>query len=111
MPKVVHDAANKMIADSKFFPDKSEEERKSIAWAIATKNYKKKKKQSFLIPEKFWEQLSEQDNEPGFQVAHIYLTGNRIIQGVKVYNCMEAVVPDWVDVPALDEIVRVEAIY
>lgn len=111
MPKAVHDAAEKMVADKSFYPDKSEEERKSIAWAIATKNYKKKKKQSFLIPEKFWENLFEQNNEPGFQVVHIHLTDNRVIQGVKVYNCTEGVVPDWIDAPDVNEIVDVEVVW
>lgn len=48
MPKAIHDAANKMIADKGFYPDKSEEDRKSIAWAIATKAHKKKAKQCFF---------------------------------------------------------------
>jgi hypothetical protein len=111
MPKAVHDAAAEMVADKKFYPDKSEEERKSIAWAIATKNYKKKKKQSFLIPKRFWDKFSVQSNEPGFQVVHIYLTENRVIQGVKVYNCIEGVVPDWLEAPVENEIVDVEVIW
>ncbi len=37
MPQVVHDLVDKLLADNSFYPDKSPEERRRIAWATATK--------------------------------------------------------------------------
>jgi hypothetical protein len=46
MPKVVHDLVDKLLADPDFYPEKSEEDRESTAWAIA---YSKQKKKSFNL--------------------------------------------------------------
>lgn len=38
MPKVLDEFVKDRLADPGFYPDKSQEERESIAWAIANKN-------------------------------------------------------------------------
>ena len=44
MPKPVHDMVEKMLANESFYPDKSEEDRESTAWAIAYSKFNKRKK-------------------------------------------------------------------
>jgi len=51
MPKKVHDMVDKMLDNPDFYPEKSKKDQESIAWAIATKNYKKKKKKSENLTE------------------------------------------------------------
>jgi len=50
MPKPVHDMVEKMLANDSFYPEKSEEDRESAAWAIAYSKFNKKKK-SFNMKE------------------------------------------------------------
>ena len=51
MPKPVHDMVEKMLANESFYPDKSEEDRESTAWAIAYSKFNKRKKKSFNMKE------------------------------------------------------------
>ena len=51
MPKPVHDMVKKMLANESFYPDKSEEDRESTAWAIAYSKFNKRKKKSFNMKE------------------------------------------------------------
>jgi hypothetical protein len=54
MPKPVHDLVDTLLDNPDFYPEKSEEERTSTAWAIAYSNYnknKKRKKKSFNLKE------------------------------------------------------------
>lgn len=44
MPKPVHNLVNKLLDNPDFYPEKSEEDRKSTAWAIAYSDYNKNKK-------------------------------------------------------------------
>lgn len=44
MPKPVHDLVDKLLDNPDFYPEKSEEDRKSTAWAIAYSDYNKNKK-------------------------------------------------------------------
>jgi len=44
MPKKVDEIHNALIADPNFYPDKSDKQQESIAWAIAWSNYKKTNK-------------------------------------------------------------------
>lgn len=46
MPKAVEELKDKLLSDPKFYEDKSPEEQKSIAWAIAYKQYNQKKKKT-----------------------------------------------------------------
>ena len=49
MPKEVHDLVNKLLRKKDFYPEKSEEDRKSTAWAIATDQIKKKHHKSSYV--------------------------------------------------------------
>ena len=53
MPKPVHDLVDKILEDSNFYPEKSEEDRESTAWAIAYSKFNKtkRKKKSFNMKE------------------------------------------------------------
>lgn len=51
MPKEVHDLVNKLLRKKDFYPEKSEEDRKSTAWAIATEQIKKKHHKSSYVLE------------------------------------------------------------
>lgn len=53
MPKPVHDLVDKLLENPDFYPEKSEEDRKSTAWAIAYSNFNKtkRKKKSFNMKE------------------------------------------------------------
>jgi hypothetical protein len=51
MPKPVHDMVGKMLENESFYPDKSEEDRESTAWAIAYSKFNKRKKKSFNMKE------------------------------------------------------------
>lgn len=51
MPKPVHDMVEKMLKNESFYPDKSEEDRESTAWAIAYSKFNKRKKKSFNMKE------------------------------------------------------------
>ena len=51
MPKPVHDMVEKMLENKSFYPDKSEEDRESTAWAIAYSKFNKRKKKSFNLKE------------------------------------------------------------
>ena len=93
MHKKVHSMVDSMLKSKSFYPDKSDEERRSIAWAIATKAAKKK--QAFPVPENLVLQLAQMHEiEPGFQVAHITFADGRVVQGCSIYNCSEIVLPD-----------------
>ena len=41
----------KMLENKSFYPDKSEEDRESTAWAIAYSKFNKRKKKSFNLKE------------------------------------------------------------
>jgi len=44
MPKKVDEIHDALIADPEFYPDKSDKQKESIAWAIAWSKFKKTKK-------------------------------------------------------------------
>jgi hypothetical protein len=44
MPKPVHELVDTLLDNPDFYPEKSKEDRKSTAWAIAYSNYNKNKK-------------------------------------------------------------------
>lgn len=45
MPKPVHDLVDKLLDNPDFYPEKSDKDRESTAWAIAYSNFNKRKKQ------------------------------------------------------------------
>lgn len=98
-----------MTDDPDFYPKKAAKDRKSIAYAIATKNMKKKKKKQFLpLGPATREQLRKiPDTLPGVQVADITFEKGKLA-GQSIHYGQSLELDGDIDVAALGAIIEIE---
>jgi hypothetical protein len=108
MPKSLEKAVSAMLDSKDFYPDKSPEDRKSTAYAIATKQLKAKKKQFIDLGAETRKKLLQMpDFEPGLQMANITFENGKLF-GQKIHYSTSLELGGEIDFAALGAIIEIQ---
>lgn len=105
MPKSLERAVSKMLADPDFYP--GDKKRKSIAYAIAEKNKKKKKQFITLDSKTKTVLLQKPDAWPGVQVADVVFQHGKL-KDCLIYYGQSLEIDAEIDLLGLGRIIHIE---